>query len=264
MHPLIGPFSPPTISLGPLTIHAFGVLVAIGFVVGGNLAQAKAVRFGGSADIINRVVGWIVVGVFIGGHLGDVLMYKPAELAKDPMIIFRVWQGLSSFGGFLFVTPVVLWFFKKEKADPWIHTDALAYGFSIGWFFGRLGCFTAHDHAGNQTNFWLGVYGMCPGGNPTVACHDLGLYEAIWSFGLFVLFTVLDRKRRFPGLYIGLLTALYGPSRLIMDMFRNPSVDARYLGLTPAQYGSIALTVVGVWILKRQWGKAPVEPAPKP
>lgn len=257
MHPLIGPFEPPAIPLGPVTIHSFGILVALGFVFGSALAQRKAQRFGGSAESINQLVGWLVLGVFVGGHLGDVLFYRPAELAKDPMLLFRVWQGLSSFGGFVVCTALTVWFFWKEKLDFWRHADALAIGLTLGWFLGRTGCFSAHDHPGNQTDFWLGVYGMCPGHNPAIACHDLGLYEAIWSLAMFAFFMVLDSRPRFPGIYVGLLAAIYGPSRLAMDYFRNPSVDTRYLGLTPAQYGSIALFAIGLWILRRQSGKTP-------
>lgn len=257
MHPLIGPFTPPVLDLGPIEIHAFGVLVMLGFIFGGGLAAKKAARFGGDAEAINRIISWLVLGVVVGGHLGHLLFYEPQELLRNPMVIFNVLSGLSSYGGFIACVGITIWFFRKEKLDWWRHADALAIGLTLGWFFGRLGCFSAHDHAGNPTNFWLGVYGMCPGGDPTVACHDLGLYEAIWSFGMFVAFMLLDRRPRFPGFYVGWLAAIYGPSRLVMDAFRNLDGDTRYLGFTPAQYFSVVFTLLGAWMLKTQWKKAP-------
>jgi phosphatidylglycerol:prolipoprotein diacylglycerol transferase len=252
MHPLIPYFEPFSIKLGPVAIHGFGILVAIGFLLGGNVAQARAVTFSGdpkAAERINRLVGWLVVGTFVGGHLGDVLFYRPHELVKDPMLLLRVWEGLSSFGGFSVCVPLCIWFFYREGVKPWPYLDALAVGFSLGWFFGRMGCFSAHDHPGGVTNFWLGVYGMCPGNNPTVACHDLGLYEALWSGAVFLLFTVLARKPRFPGFYVGWIALLYGPFRFALDFARTSPVDVRYAGLTPAQYGSIVVTLLGAWIL---------------
>lgn len=270
MHPLIPYFEQPVIQVGPVPIHAFGILVAIGFVLGGNIAQKKAERFGGSAEALNRVIGWIVFGVFIGGHWGHILMYSPQDLIGEParfgrmfsaLFAFRVptgdeipnllqfWHGLSSYGGFFVSTVAIIWFFRKEKLDFWRHGDAIAIGLGVGWFFGRMGCFSAHDHAGNPTEFWLGVYGMCPGGNPTVACHDLGLYEAIWSISMYGLWLLLDTKPRFPGFYIGMMALLYGPWRFVADFFRHSETDTRYFGLTPAQYGSIMVSLIGAALL---------------
>ena len=252
MQPLIPWFEPFSFDIGPVSIHGFGILVAIGFLVGGNVAMKKAVRFTGdpgAAERVNRLVGWLVLGTFVGGHLGDVLFYRPHLIAEDPMILLRVWEGLSSFGGFAACVPLSIWFVRREKLPLWPYLDALAIAFSLGWFFGRMGCFSAHDHPGTQTNFWLGVYGVCPGNNLTVACHDLGLYEAIWSGVTYLLFVALDRKPRFHGFYVSLLAILYGPFRFFLDFGRSSPVDVRYGGLTPAQYGAIVVTLLGVWML---------------
>ena len=288
MQPLIPYFTDPyfTIPFVGMDIHAFGILVALGFVFGGNVAQTQAVRFGGSPDGINRLIGWLVFGVFVGGHWGHLLMYEPGTMTgelerfsrffteiahfrvphgDDVPVLFQFWHGLSSFGGFFVCIVLTVWFFRKEKLPFWPNADAIAYGLTLGWFFGRMGCFSAHDHAGTPTNFYLGVYGMCPGNNPTVACHDLGLYEAIWSASAFGLFTWLNRLRRPTGFYTGMLATLYGPCRFASDFFRPIETDTRYAGLTPAQYGSIVLTVVGLWILRtRVWTAQASEPNPSP
>ncbi len=279
MKPLIPYFQDPYITIPGigLDIHAFGVLVAIGFALGGQLAQKKAAKFGGSPDVVNRLVGWLVLGVFVGGHWGHLLMYKPDEVQGDGArfaalpsifssgrlphgdevpVLLQFWHGLSSFGGFAMCIGLTIWFFRKEKVPFWPNADGLAIGLTLGWFFGRMGCFSAHDHSGTVTDFYLGVYGMCPGGNPAVACHDLGLYEAIWSLGAYGLFLFLDRKPRPTGFFTGLLAALYGPCRFASDFFRSQESDTRYAGLTPAQYGSIVLTVVGIWILRSRLTKA--------
>jgi phosphatidylglycerol:prolipoprotein diacylglycerol transferase len=266
MHPLIPYFEPFSLPIGPVSIHGFGILVAIGFLVGGNTAMKYAAKFTGdprAADRINRLVGWLVIGTFVGGHLGHVLFYEPHLLLEDPMKLFKVWEGLSSYGGFAVCVPLCLLFFYREKLDPWPYLDGLSVGMAIGWFFGRMGCFSAHDHPGAQTEFWLGVYGMCPGNNPTVACHDLGLYEALWSGSLYLLFLVLARKPRFHGLYIGLIALLYGPFRFFLDFTRSSPVDVRYGGLTPAQYGSILVGLLGVWIIVKRMktGARPVASA---
>lgn len=263
MQPIIPYFEPPQIQLfGDVSIHAFGVLVALGFIIGQSIAEKRAQRYGGDSSLINQVVGWLVLGTFLGGHWGHLLFYEPRTILEDPMSLLRFWSGLSSFGGFVVCVPITIWFFRKVKKSYWLYADALAHGFAIGWFFGRMGCFSAHDHPGTQTNFWLGVPGMCMDapGNPAIACHDLGLYEALWSLSVFGLFALLDKKPRFPGFYVGMLAFLYGPARFVSDFFRVSAADTRYFGLTPAQYWSVVVSALGLWILTRQKDKAPLWP----
>ncbi|MFT4974610.1 MAG: phosphatidylglycerol:prolipoprotein diacylglycerol transferase [Myxococcota bacterium] len=279
MQPLIPYFDPIQIPLGPVSVHGFGILVAIGFITGSWLAMRKARKDGLDPDIINRAVTWIIAGVFIGGHLGHALFYEPAEHFADPIKFLMFWKGLSSTGGFIGCTILTILFLRRENArvrrenvvlkeagEPlkrpiWVipYGDTLMYGLSLGWFFGRLGCFSAHDHPGTATDFYLGVYGMCPDQPVTIACHDLGLYEAIWAGGMFLLFLFLNRKPRFQGFYIGLLCVAYGPFRLFLDAFRHPATDVRYFGLTPAQYGSVVIGLIGVYILYSQRKTTPIQ-----
>lgn len=314
MHPLIPYFEQPTFEIGPLAIHGFGILVAIGFWVGGELAQRRAVRFTeqeAASERIHRVVGWLVFAAIVGGHLGHMFFYEignvvdavqavlaspayqtadaqghgwdvirvqgwgddlnpgPIQTASDAWLhkLPRVWDGLSSFGGFLLGVPLTVLFFRREKLPYWPYADALGWGFAAGFGIGRLGCFWAHDHPGAQTNFWLGVEGICLDDRGAhipapIACHDMGLYEALWVFGILGVFFIVGRKPRAPGTYIGLLALLYGPARIAMDFLRsNYGPDVRYLGLTPAQYGSLLVSALGVWMLVRTRGKAPLPAA---
>lgn len=286
MSPLIPCFEPFAIPLfGNLSIHMFGILVALGFLLGGNLAQRKAARFGVDPEFINQLIGWLVLGTFVGGHLGHLIFYEPFRLADDlktiasgsfsplDLNILQVWHGLSSYGGFLACIPITIWFFRKYQQPYWQHADALAIGFALGWFFGRMGCFSAHDHPGPISDFFLAVPGGCSSEtgklNCAVACHDMGLYEALWSGFTWVLFEVLDRRPRFTGFYVGLLPLMYGPYRFMSDFLRSHPVDVRYFGLTPAQYGSVILSALGVWILysrsraNQMPGPAFVIPPPK-
>lgn len=163
MHPLI-PFYPvpvfeiPIPGFGTLPIHGFGLLVALGFIFGGNVAMERARKSGLDPEVINRLLSWLVVGTFIGGHVGYGLMYKPAEYLANPIEFLKVWQGLSSFGGFVVCVPLSFWFFRKEKLPIWPYMDSLAIGLSLGWFLGRMGCTVAHDHPGTPSDFWLAKY----------------------------------------------------------------------------------------------------------
>lgn len=131
-----------------LEIHGFGILVALGFLLGGWLAMRRARRHGQDPDAINRLIGWLVVGTFIGGHVGYGLMYDLEGYLAEPIRFLYVWEGLSSIGGFLVCVPLTVYFFRRYKLPVWANLDHMAFGFAFGWFFGRMGCTVAHDHPG--------------------------------------------------------------------------------------------------------------------
>ncbi len=262
-----------------LPLHGFGILVAIGFIVGGEVAKARARAIGQDPDVIHRLITWLVVGTLVGGHVGYGLMYRFDEYMADPVQFLYVWQGLSSFGGFVVCVPLSVWFFRKEKVPVWPYLDCLAHGMAVGWFFGRMGCFVAHDHPGTpggdfplavycrpvegHTIFlpdWLadldhrGPWGPCREDATVNTTHDMGLYEGLFSLLMFGVLSAMDRLRAWtPGVQVLLLGAAYAPVRFFMDFLRPESTDNRWwLGLTPAQYWALVFFAVSVVLLVRR------------
>jgi len=220
------------------------LLLACAVFIGARVLQRRAADDALPAREVTRFVNWILIGGFLGAHLFDRFVYFPAQTLADPFSILRLWDGLSSFGGFIGGTLGAMLFFRRHAGDGtgWKYADAFAYAFPFGWVFGRLGCFVAFDHPGRPTRFLLGQ--MYRDG---VVRHNLGLDEAIYTAGIVVLFHVLGRKARFPGFYLGLFLLLYAPFRFGVDYLRI--IDVRYWGLTPGQYGCIALLVLAAAIL---------------
>ncbi len=244
-----------------IPIHGFGILVALGFLVGGRVAMERARATSLDASKVNAVISWLVAGTFIGGHVGYGLMYQPAEYFADPIKFLKVWQGLSSYGGFAVCVPLAIWFFRSERLPILPYLDTLAWGMTVGWFFGRMGCFVAHDHPGSASDFALAVQGICLNGDRSLACHDMGLYEAIWSIGMYVVFLGLSRMRAWPaGFYTAVIGLSYGPIRFFMDYLRPESNDPRYAGFTPGQWWSLILTVVCVVMLTRLFRPSAPQP----
>ena len=255
---LIGWFEPPSLSLGPFTIQSFGVLSALGILVGARLAAraARADGLDGGAVLDFAVVG-VAAGI-IGGHLAHLGFYHQEEL-RDPWRVLMFWEGLSSMGGLAGAMIAAFFWFRRRRLAFKPFGDAFALGLAPGWGIARVGCFTVHDHPGVRSDFFLAV--DFPGGPR----HDLGLYEAILLFSLAALLWTLRRRGLMRGKLLALLALLYGLGRFLLDFLRArpgdvPYADGRQFGLTFAQWFTIGL--VG-YAVARLWPRAgPAAAAP--
>lgn len=259
-------FDQPSWQIGPLSIHAFGVAVALSVAVGLAIAARRFARFGLDPVVGHHLGSWVLIGGIAGAHLFSVFFYFPSKLRDDPWLLLRVWEDISSFGAIIGGTAAALLFFAVASREDvrrakLVYLDAIAFVFPIGLAIGRFGCALAHDHPGTVTTFPLAisletntaleyigdVYGSAgialPHSASTMGFHDLGFYEFLFlSLVIVPLFLVLDRRSRPTGFFLVAFAALYLPVRFGLDMLRV--ADARYLGLTPAQWVAALVLVV--------------------
>jgi phosphatidylglycerol:prolipoprotein diacylglycerol transferase len=235
-----------------LVIQPFGLLVAIGCIAGWFVAQREAVARGLDGRTMEGAAMWALVIGFPVGTLLDLLLYYPQVLFTNPRALFSMWTYMSSYGGFIGGTAGAIGFLllKRKKLLP--YCDSLIVGLVVGWFFGRLGCTIVHDHPGAPTTFPLGVR------YPDTVRHDLGFYEWLFTIGLLIFLYAIPRHRLAPGVTLGLVCVIYAPVRFAFDFLRVS--DQQYLGLTPAQYASVALLGVGLALLLRS--RRPFTPLP--
>ncbi|HEX7597016.1 MAG TPA: prolipoprotein diacylglyceryl transferase [Polyangia bacterium] len=253
-------FNQPSLSLGPISIHAFGVLVAAGILIGMRLIRRRSSALGMDGALAERLTMWILLGGFAGAHLFDRLVYYPADALAHPLSLLRFWDGLSSYGGFMGSIAAASIFVHRARlgSQKWAYLDLIAYALPTGWFFGRTGCFLAFDHPGLETTFFLAQRY-----SDRVVRHNLGLDEALYTLPIALLFLWLGRGRtRSPGFFAGLLALVYAPVRFLLDYLRTD--DVRYFNFTPGQYASAAFLVGGVLILWLIPTRAPSPPAGLP
>ena len=241
-------------------IQPFGLLVVCAIVAGTWLMRRRAERLGLDRRDAVDLATWLAVAGFIAAHLFDVVAYRWPELVQDPLLLVDPRRfSISSFGGFGgAVVGMFLW--KWRRGRPlWPFADAAAFGLVPAWTFGRLGCFLAHDHPGRHSDFLLAVRYS---GGPR---HDLGLYEAVWAFGLGIVFLMMSRRPRRVGTYLSVACLAYAPARFALDFLRATDVrgaDPRFLGLTPGQYASVAVLAIGLVAAWWTWRRP--EPVPPP
>ncbi len=246
-----------------LVIPTFGIpldpwafLVCLGILLGLEVSRARAIKMGFEPkEIVDGVMFTVLFG-FFWAHVITVVAYHPERLTEDGIwAILRVWEGFSSTGGFIGGTAGLFIFYKYIRPnDVGRFADLIAYGFPIGWFFGRMGCSVVHDHIGSETTFFGAM--LFPDGHYAAGLrHELGFYELLWTIPVIALFWWLGKKDQPPGTFMGLFFVLYAPVRFGLDALRNQDLayaDARYYGFTPAQYGVIVMFLFGAWLLWRR------------
>jgi len=262
---------------GPVTVHAFGAIVALAVIVGWQrvVARARAKRL--DPELVQDLLSYVVLSGFVVAHLYSVLAYFPREAMRNPLLLLKFWEDISSFGGFAGGL-LGLWLFFRFKAGDVDATarlrylDVIAYVFPFAWAIGRIACTVAHDHPGTVTSFPLGISLKSPEAQAYIAFfyqeagrlaelpppaalgkmafHDLGWYEFLYMSCLMVpAFLLLDRKPRPPGFFLIAFLLLYVPVRFFLDFLRI--ADARYFGLTPGQYAGIAVFLAAVFLMVR-------------
>lgn len=265
----------PSVRLGPITVHAFGVIVAASVLVGIELTRRRFTRLNLDTALGERLAWWVVIGGFLGAHLFSILFYFPHELAANPLLLFKFWEDISSFGGMLGGI-LGLWLFLRLKTPRldsrtrWAYLEAIAFVFPFALAIGRIACSLAHDHPGTVTSFPLAVSLASPKAQayimsvyrsagrlaelpppsvlPHLGFHDLGWYEFLYLAIIVVpLFVLLSRRHRPTGFFASAFLLLYLPVRFGLDFLRVN--DARYFGLTPAQYVAAAVFVFVLAVL---------------
>lgn len=219
---------------------------------------------------------WVILGVILGGRLGYVLFYKPAEYLSSPGEILKIWQGGMAFHGGLLGVIVAAWLVARRENLPKLSTaDAMALGIWPGLLLGRLANFINAELWGRPTDLPWGVafpgYAAQECGKAVgeiCARHPSQLYEALLEgavLGAILLWMAWRRNAlKFPGRVSGVFFAGYGLARFVVEFARQP--DAQFVtesnplglalqlggyGLTMGQLLSLPMIAGGLWLIQR-------------
>ena len=143
IHPMPDPIA---IALGPLAIRWYGLmyLLAFGlFILLGRLRvrQPHQAAAGWRNLDVEDMLFYGVLGVVVGGRLGEVLFYHPQYYFSHPLDIFAVWKGGMSFhGGFLGVLVAMAVWARKNGRKLMDVMDFIAPLVPLGYAAGRRRC----------------------------------------------------------------------------------------------------------------------------
>jgi phosphatidylglycerol:prolipoprotein diacylglycerol transferase len=253
-------FDPVAIHLGSFGIHWYGLMYLLGFVVFiwlGRKRLSVLNRTGWDEKFLDDLLFYGVLGVVLGGRLGEVLFYNPGYYFSHPAKILAVWEGGMSFhGGFLGVL-IAMTLFARSRNIQWLALmDFVAPLTPPGLAFGRIGNFINAELWGRPTDV---PWGMVFPNVDNLPRHPSQLYEfALEGVALFTLLWLYSRKPRPTGAVLGLSIAAYGCFRFLAEFTRTPDdgiFGLMTFGVSMGQWLSLPMVLVGgglmVWAYKQ-------------
>ena len=261
IHPQPDPIA---LALGPVQIHWYGLMYVVAFALFIMLGRVRirmphvAVQ-GWTKDDLDDMLFYGMLGVILGGRLGEVLFYQPLYYLAHPLEIFMIWRGGMSFhGGFLGVLIAMALWARKRRRNILDVYDFIAPLVPLGYAAGRMGNFINAELPGRLADpslpwamIWPGVAGPR---------HPSPLYQALIDGVLvFIILWMFARKAR-PRLAVGaMFTLLYGCARFFTEWFRVPDWETTVFGLpiTSGQVLSLPMIVGALAMLAWAYRQAP-------
>jgi prolipoprotein diacylglyceryl transferase len=262
-----------TVSLGPLTVHMYGLMLLLAIAACVWLTGVRWRRLGGDWDLVFRCAVWGVGAGVVGARLYHVV--TSWDEVPDPKWkgVFEVWEGgLGVWGGILFGVLMGCWIVRRSGASVVEMMDAVAPGLLLAQGIGRIGNWWNQELFGGPTSLPWGLE-IDPIHRPAsfisaATFHPTFLYELCWDVAGVALLLWIDRRFRLrrPALFM-LYVAWYTFGRTFEETLRvDPSHHV--LGMRLNFWVSLAVCVAAsalfcVWQFGRP--RRPTRPRrPKP
>jgi phosphatidylglycerol:prolipoprotein diacylglycerol transferase len=257
-------FDPVAFSLGPLSVRWYGLMYLVAFVQFILLGRYQIKSRPGllTAEQLDDLLFYGMLGVIIGGRLGQVLFYEPAHYFAHPLEILAVWKGGMAFhGGFLGVLVAMgLWSHKQRIA--WFDiTDFIAPLVPLGLAAGRIGNFINGELWGRVADPSLPWAMIFPQSGDMQPRHPSQLYHVgLEGIALFIILWLYSRSRRPRSATSGVFLIGYGSFRFITELFREPDhgIFGQSYTISMGQWLSLPMILLGVAMLLLAYRKKPL------
>jgi phosphatidylglycerol:prolipoprotein diacylglycerol transferase len=237
-------------------------------------------------DALGDLFFYGMMGVIVGGRVWYMLFYYEGGIGwmwRDPLALFKVWDGGMSFHGGLLGVLAAGWWWSRRQSLHFLDTiDFVAPLVPIGLGLGRLGNFINGELWGKPSTLsWAMIFPDAHAEDVAYAASHPALWPTLQQYGglprhpsqlyemllegvaMFVIVWLVSLKPRPRYLVSGLFALLYGCFRFAVEFVRVPDPQLGYLfgtsWVTMGQMQSLPLIVIGV-VLMAMSRRAPTLP----
>jgi len=225
---------PDIVSIGPITLRWYGLLIASAVLIGVSLSQYLAKRRGIDPEKVGDMVIWLVLAAIPCARLYYVL-FEWSSYASRPGDIIAIWKGgIAIHGAVIGGTLAAYLFAKFNKLSFWQLSDIIAPSLILGQAIGRWGNFFNSEAFGAPTELpwklFIPLARRPAGYQEFEYFHPTFLYESLWNVGVFALLMAIffwglrnPSKFRAGTLFLVYMIA-YSAGRLWIEGLRTDSL----------------------------------------
>ncbi len=248
-------FDPVAFAIGPVAVRWYGLMYLVAFVQFLWLGRYRIRSRPGvmSVEQLDDLLFYGMLGVILGGRLGQVLFYEPGYYLTNPLEVLAVWKGGMSFhGGFLGVLVAMAAWSRKHRMNWWDVTDFIAPLVPLGLAAGRIGNFINGELWGRIADPSLPWAMIFPQAGDVEPRHPSQLYhvalEGLLLFSILWLFSGRPQPRRAVS---AVFLIGYGACRFITEFFREPDhgIFGQSYTVSMGQWLSVPMILAGLALL---------------
>lgn len=261
--------------IGPLTLHTYGVLLALAFLAGLWAAGWQARKAGMNASAIADMAVYVLIAGLVGAKL-LLLIVEWNHYSRNPRELFSLVQsGGVFYGGLIGALPVAWWYARRHALSGWQTADVLAPAVVIGQSVGRIGCLAAGCCHGRAAEVPWAIsfsdeYANRVVGTPLhVPLHPTQIYESVACLIIFFILIAMAARKKFHGQVALAYVVLYAIARFIIEFYRGDVARGAILdgAISTSQFIAILMVLgaalIGPYAYKKQ-RVAPPAAAPAP
>ena len=209
------------IQIGPVTLHMYGLMIAIGFLAALEVSLRRAKKRNLSEDIIYGILVCAIVGGLLGTRILFYIVSIP-DIMKDPSILWNFKEGYVVYGGIIGGILCSYFYCRVKKVLFLDYFDLVMPAVALAQGFGRIGCFFAGCCYGRETDSWFGITfshsHYAPNGIKLLPTQIMSSVGDFLMAGLLIWYASRNPKKgRVASAYL----VLYGIGRFVIEFFRN-------------------------------------------
>lgn len=231
-------------NIGPVTIHMYGLMIAIGFLSALGMTSHRGKKRGMDDDIIWGIFLCAVIGGMVGTRILYYIVSLP-QIIEDPSILWNFKNGYVVYGGIIGGILTSYFYCKKKKVAFLEYFDLVMPAVSLAQGFGRIGCLCAGCCYGAETDAWYGITfhtsHFAPNGVKLIPTQ---IISSVGDFAFCAILLWYASRKPKTGRVAAAWMLLYGVGRFVLEFLRN-DFRGSIVGLSTSQFISIGIVAVG-------------------